>query len=116
MNAPVVDVSIEDQVRSVRTGSTTATELVSRARTAIDAQEPVLQAWVQMSSTTAEDVATIDADRRDLPLRGISVGVKDLIDVAGMPTVRDRRSHPPRQLSRTRLRGTIAFARRRRPR
>ncbi|WP_455901772.1 amidase [Rhodococcus gordoniae] len=86
MNAPVVDLSIEDQVRSVRTGSTTATELVTRARAAIDTQEPVLQAWVQLSTTVAHDVATIDADHRDLPLRGISVGVKDLVDVAGMPT------------------------------
>ena len=86
MNAPVVDLSIADQVRSVRTGSTTATELVSRARAAIDAREPVLKAWVQLSTSALDDAGKVDADQHDLPLRGISLGVKDLIDVAGMPT------------------------------
>ncbi|WP_241387650.1 amidase [Rhodococcus sp. CH91] len=86
VNAPVVDLSIADQVRSVRTCSTTATELVSHARAAIDAQESVLKAWVHLSATIVDEAAKVDADCRDLPLRGISLAVKDLIDVAGMPT------------------------------
>ncbi|MFD6856121.1 amidase [Rhodococcus sp. NPDC060090] len=86
MNAPAVGFSVSEQVRSIRAGSMTATELVSQARTAIETREPELAAWVQLSPTVEAEAADIDRDRRDLPLRGVSVGVKDLIDVAGMPT------------------------------
>lgn len=86
MNAPAVGFSVSDQVRSIGAGETTATELVSQVRAAIEAREPELEAWVQLSSTAAAEAADIDNDPRDLPLRGVSVGVKDLIDVAGMPT------------------------------
>ncbi|MGN5236567.1 amidase [Rhodococcus sp. SJ-3] len=86
MNAPAVGFSVEDQVRSIGAGSTTAVELVSHARAAIEAHEPELEAWVQLSRSAMAEAADVDRDRRDLPLRGVSVGVKDLIDVAGMPT------------------------------
>jgi Asp-tRNA(Asn)/Glu-tRNA(Gln) amidotransferase A subunit family amidase len=86
VNAPAVDISVSDQVRSVRARSTTVTELVTRVRTAIEAREPELEAWVQLSSSVSAEAAGIDNDQRDLPLSGISVGVKDLIDVEGMPT------------------------------
>ncbi|WP_213571102.1 amidase [Rhodococcus sp. USK13] len=86
MNAPEVELSIADQVRSVRTGLTTAAELVSRVRAAIDAQEPVLKAWVQLSTSSLDDAAKVEGYHYDFPLQGISLGVKDLIDVAGIPT------------------------------
>jgi Asp-tRNA(Asn)/Glu-tRNA(Gln) amidotransferase A subunit family amidase len=86
VNAPAVGFSVSEQVRSIRAGSTTATELVFQARTAIETREQELAAWVQLSSTAEAEAADIDRDGRDLPLCGVSVGVKDLIDVAGMPT------------------------------
>lgn len=67
MNAPAVDISVSDQVRSVRARSTTVTELVTRVRTAIEAREPELEAWVQLSSSASAEAAGIDNDQRDLP-------------------------------------------------
>lgn len=84
--------SIEDQAAAVGNGDVTAEELASAVRQEIEAAETRIAAWVHLSTETAGEARERDRDRdrdRDnsaLPLRGVSVGVKDLIDVAGIPT------------------------------
>ncbi|WP_030173735.1 MULTISPECIES: amidase [Actinomycetes] len=82
--------SIEDQAAAVRNGDVTAEELASAVRQEIEGAETRIAAWVHLSTETGDQARERDRGRgRDsevLPLRGISVGVKDLIDVAGIPT------------------------------
>ncbi|CAM3109172.1 Asp-tRNA(Asn)/Glu-tRNA(Gln) amidotransferase A subunit family amidase [Williamsia muralis] len=84
--------SIEDQAAAVGNGDVTAEELASAVRGQIEGAESRIAAWVHLSTETMNEARERDQDRdrdRDngaLPLRGISVGVKDLIDVAGIPT------------------------------
>ncbi|KOS56371.1 amidase [Rhodococcus rhodochrous] len=86
MSTRVSDLSLGEQVGAVRTGSVTAENLATQVRRAIELREPELGAWVCLSSTTAEQARAVDRDPGSAPLAGLSVGVKDLIDVAGMPT------------------------------
>ncbi|UQB72312.1 amidase [Rhodococcus ruber] len=86
MSTRASDLSLGEQVGAVRTGSVTAEDLATQVRRAIELREPELGAWVCLSSTIAEQARAVDRDPGSAPLAGLSVGVKDLIDVAGMPT------------------------------
>ena len=68
----------------IRTGATAAQDLAAQCRFEINRYEPRLKAWVELADLEAEAAATPAAGRR--PLEGMSVGVKDIIDVAGLPT------------------------------
>lgn len=66
-------------------------EVVAAALAQIDATEPVLHAWVVVDAERAMTAAReADADlARGIdrgPLHGVPVAVKDIIDVAGLPT------------------------------
>lgn len=75
---------IDEQVEAVQTGGITATDLAAAVRNDIDRYEPRLQAWVTFVQDEARNVQC--ADLSSSPLAGVSVGVKDNIDVAGLPT------------------------------
>ncbi|MFC2967657.1 amidase [Acidimangrovimonas pyrenivorans] len=72
-------------------GRLTAVELVTACLTVIAAREPEIQAWAWLDADHA--LAQAEAlDRRRAagaalgPLHGLPVGLKDVIDTAGMPT------------------------------
>ena len=71
-------------VKRVRTGELHPRELVAEALRRIEAHDPPLNAVVALRAQEA----LADAERVDPsgPLAGLPVLVKDLIDVAGMPT------------------------------
>src|SRR5699024_6437443 len=75
---------IAEQVEAIQNGGITTTDLAAAVRNDIDRYEPRLQAWVSF----VQDEVRNDqcADLSSLPLAGVSVGVKDNIDVAGLPT------------------------------
>ncbi len=63
--------------------STLAQALVAR----ITAMEPALHAWSWFDAAAAQAQATaLDSAAAQGPLHGLAIGVKDLIDTAGMPT------------------------------
>jgi Asp-tRNA(Asn)/Glu-tRNA(Gln) amidotransferase A subunit family amidase len=72
--------SVEDQVAAVRDGHVSARDAAEHHRREITRYEPRLKAWVDLV-----DLDDLD-DPVTGPLAGLSVGVKDIIDVQGMPT------------------------------
>ena len=73
---------------AVRSGERTARQVVGEHLEAIMAREGELRAWAHLDpDATLAAADELDADaRRGGPLAGVPVGVKDIIDVAGMPT------------------------------
>src|SRR5579863_4827420 len=79
-------------------GALDPAELLARCRRRRDATEEQVKAWLCVAPGDAGAGALDPADRRRLPLWGIPVGIKDIIDVAGLPTTaasRVLRGAPP---------------------
>ncbi len=75
--------TVDAQTTAGRSGATTA-EAIAReglSRAAADA----FGAWVTTDAGAAEKAREIDARAAELPLAGVTVGVKDLFSVAGLP-------------------------------
>ena len=86
MSARLLSQSISEQTHAVESAAGTAAALVQQTREQIERCEPDLRAWVTLSPDIAAQAATVEHTTQRLPLRGVSLGVKDLIDVAGLPT------------------------------
>ena len=86
MSARLLSQSISEQTHAVESAAGTAEALVQQTREQIERCEPDLRAWVTLSPDIAAQAATVEHTTQRLPLRGVSLGVKDLIDVAGLPT------------------------------
>lgn len=73
---------------AVRAGELTAEQVVGDHLDAIAAREPDLQAWAHLDRELAIAAArAVDADPAAAgALAGVPIGVKDIVDVAGMPT------------------------------
>ena len=69
---------ISEQLGAIETGIISSAQLAAAVRTEINRYEKKLQAWVQLP-----ELAGIETHAPPRPLEGISVGVKDIIDVAG---------------------------------
>lgn len=74
---------VADLAEAVRQGACDARELLGRSRERIAQTDDELRAWVVLAA--GEQAADRDA-HRDVALAGIPLGVKDIIDVAGLPT------------------------------
>lgn len=77
---------LRDQATAVHEGVVTAETLAGQTRAEILRAEPDIAAWVHLSDHIADDARLEDETGGRRPLRGISIGIKDLIDVAGLPT------------------------------
>src|SRR5215470_14652718 len=83
---------IADMQRDIRSGALTAPALVQRCLTRIEDVDPMVQAWRHVARDSAlREAGLLDRDagegRFRGPLHGIPVGIKDIIDVAGMTTL-----------------------------
>jgi aspartyl-tRNA(Asn)/glutamyl-tRNA(Gln) amidotransferase subunit A len=88
---PSPEETIAGAADDLRAGRITCVGLVERCLAAIDAWEPKVHAWVVVDRDGALDQARrLDAELAEGddrgPLHGIPIGVKDIIDVAGLPT------------------------------
>lgn len=70
--------SLADTVRALAAGRVGPGDLRERALSRIDAAEPEVRAWVRIDRD--------DAPAHPGPLHGVPLAVKDIIDVAGLPT------------------------------
>lgn len=83
---------IAEMQKDIRSGALSASVLVERCLARIDAIDPVVQAWRCVARDSARAEAQLldseaKAGRFRGPLHGIPVGIKDIIDVAGMTTL-----------------------------
>lgn len=82
---------ITEASEKMRTAQIEPIALTERCLEAIDRHEKSIRAWVVVASNTARrDAERIAADRSQgeeiRPLCGIPIGIKDIVDVAGLPT------------------------------
>jgi Asp-tRNA(Asn)/Glu-tRNA(Gln) amidotransferase A subunit family amidase len=87
----LMDLSASEIARRVRAGDASCAEVVTAALQRISERNPVYNAFVHVCSDRALDEArALDRRIRDGedvgPLAGVPFGVKDLEDVAGLPT------------------------------
>ncbi len=91
--------SLTELQHAMLEGRCSATELLRRVHQRIAAEDERLQAWGCLDPRAAERARELDelAARGHIvgPLHGIPVGVKDIIDVGGLPTAAgsERRRH-----------------------
>jgi aspartyl-tRNA(Asn)/glutamyl-tRNA(Gln) amidotransferase subunit A len=81
---------------AVRSGARRAVDVLDECLAAIDARNPVLNAFVALDADGARRVAAavdeaVDRGRDPGPLGGVPFGVKDLYDLAGLPTSKGSR-------------------------
>jgi len=77
---------------AIARGETTCEAVTARCLDRIEAEEPRLHAWVQVDREGAiRQARRLDeehaADQPRGPLHGIPIGIKDIVDVQGLPTL-----------------------------
>jgi aspartyl-tRNA(Asn)/glutamyl-tRNA(Gln) amidotransferase subunit A len=87
----LTDLGVGDAGEAIRLGETTSSELVEACLARIASTDHALQAWVTVdadgaAATARERDADVRAGRPLGPLHGVPIGIKDIIDVAGMTT------------------------------
>ncbi|MFI0913838.1 amidase [Streptomyces abikoensis] len=90
------ELSLAEAAGAIAAGGLSPTELTGSVLARIDAVEPSLNAYVEVLADAARrDAAAaereIAAGRRRGPLHGVPMALKDLIDVAGLPTTASSR-------------------------
>jgi len=85
------DLGAGEAASAIRSGALSAKILVAACLERIAATDPDLQAWVEVDRAGAEAQAAardeaLTAGVAPGPLHGVPVGIKDIIDVAGLPT------------------------------
>ena len=83
----VLDLSATEAARLIARRELTSVEVVLACLERIDARESAVEAWEYLDPELALAQARArDAELRDLPLWGVPVGIKDVIDTFDMPT------------------------------
>jgi len=87
MADPWPDTTLSVLVERMAAGEVGASEVIAGALERLDRTEPDVRAWVRVDRDGASRVAReLDAAPTGGLLRGIPFGVKDIIDVRGVPT------------------------------
>ncbi|MDQ2654231.1 MAG: amidase [Chloroflexota bacterium] len=91
MTSDIMALSISELGAAYRRQELSPVDVTNACLASIDQTEPLLHAWVEVSADTARASArAADADFRAGvdrgPLHGVPVGIKDIFDVAGLPT------------------------------
>ena len=85
MTAPH-EMTVADLVARLAQRELSAEELVRSCLQRIQEREPQVQAWEVLAADAVDQARRIDAQRDPPVLRGLPVGIKDLIDTADLPT------------------------------
>jgi aspartyl-tRNA(Asn)/glutamyl-tRNA(Gln) amidotransferase subunit A len=90
-SADLVALGLRAAADAVRSGAVSPVELTEACLARIQALDGAIRAWAHVDedgalATARERLAETRAGRLRGPLHGVPVGVKDIVDVAGMPT------------------------------
>src|SRR5205807_176745 len=88
---PLPAETIHGTSRAVQSGRRTCVDVVQGCLAQIETWEPKVRAWVSLDRVGALQLAQerdneLAAGRSRGPLHGIPIGIKDIIDIAGLPT------------------------------
>jgi aspartyl-tRNA(Asn)/glutamyl-tRNA(Gln) amidotransferase subunit A len=91
------DLGVHAAATAIRAGEVTSAALVDACLERIAAVDPTLKAWIHVDDAGARTTAraadaAVRAGAALGPLHGVPIGVKDIIDVAGLPTTAGARS------------------------
>jgi Asp-tRNA(Asn)/Glu-tRNA(Gln) amidotransferase A subunit family amidase len=91
IGGPPTDAGVTEAAERIRAGDWTSAGLTAACLDRVDELEPQVHAWVHLDARAALAEARMrDADvaagRPVGSLHGVPIGIKDIIDVAGMPT------------------------------
>ena len=83
--------TVAELVASIRSGERTPSELLEQSLDTIERLDSEIEAWVAVAAERAREQAALLTELAQQqkfvgPLHGVPVGVKDIIDVAGLPT------------------------------
>jgi aspartyl-tRNA(Asn)/glutamyl-tRNA(Gln) amidotransferase subunit A len=98
--------SITEAAKMLRDKRLSAVELMQSCLDQIDRREPVVKAWVTidreaaLASAKEADAELARKGSTPGPLHGIPIGIKDIFDVAGMPTTGGTEAYPLRVASK----------------
>jgi aspartyl-tRNA(Asn)/glutamyl-tRNA(Gln) amidotransferase subunit A len=93
----LTDLGVREAADRIRRGECSAVALVEACLARVRALEPGVQAWAHVDGDGAlaaarERDAEVRAGRLRGPLHGVPMGIKDIFDVAGMPTTAGARA------------------------
>ncbi len=93
----LTDLGVREAAERIRRGECSAVALVEACLTRLRAREPEVLAWAHVDADGAlaaagERDAEARAGRPRGPLHGVPIGIKDIFDVAGMPTTAGARA------------------------
>jgi len=94
---PLTELGVRDAAERIRRRACSAVALTEACLERVRALEPALQAWVHVDadgavSAARERDAEARAGRLRGPLHGVPVAIKDIFDVAGLPTTAGARA------------------------
>ena len=95
-----------EALRRIEAGSLSAVQWVASCRERIRDREPAIRAWASLDERVVEEV---EARERQGRRPSIPVGVKDIVDVRGLPTMMGTDFHDPTPV--TREGGSVAIMR-----
>jgi aspartyl-tRNA(Asn)/glutamyl-tRNA(Gln) amidotransferase subunit A len=87
----LIELGVRDAAERIRQGAASSVELVEACLAQVRAVEPGVRAWAHVDADGAlaaarERDAEARAGRVRGPLHGVPLGIKDIFDVAGLPT------------------------------
>lgn len=81
------ELTATEAIRAIDRGELRGRDVVEACLARIAEREPHVQAWEHIDSAEVMKLLQNDEERRsDTPLRGVPIGVKDVIDTSDMPT------------------------------
>jgi len=80
------ELTATEAAAEIASGSLTATALMEALLARVEEREPIVKAWVHLDNDQALGAARESDTSGAGPLKGIPVGVKDIIDTADMPS------------------------------